>query len=325
MGRQPPVLRLFSKAVGGACATMLAVSLLVYLTLEFNGADVAAKVLGPFSAPDQRYAWMREHGYLEPLVLRYLRWLANFVAGNWGTSTYYKEDILALVAPRLASSSILAAGALIVIVPFSIVLGVISGVSEGSALDRAVSSAAILATSLPEFASAALLTALLVFWLNWLPGTSTMSTGFSWRELVLPIAVLSLSSAGYIARITRASIIDVMASPFVHTARMKGCSWRRVVLRHALRHALIAPVTLGLLQIPWILSNVVIVEVFFAYKGLGTLLYEASLNSDIRLIEACSMVSVIAVVSTQVLADVIHGRLNPRIAPWADDALRSRA
>lgn len=298
----------------GMVLTMLAVSFLVFAVLEFNVSDVAVKVLGQFSTPDQRQAWLQENGYTAPFLLRYVRWLWEFVTGHWGTSTYYREDVLTLIRPRLAASGLLAGAALLAIVPTGLVMGVIAGVREGSVVDRLVSVFAILTTSIPEFASAVFLTALFVFWLGWLPGVSTMADGFHLRELVLPVSVLTLYSAGYVARMTRSSMVEVMQSPYIRTARLKGNPMRRVILRHALRNALITPVTVIMLQIPWLMSGVIVVEVFFAYQGFGTLLYQAALNTDIYLIEACTMVSVVVVVLTQVASDLLYVWLNPRMS-----------
>jgi peptide/nickel transport system permease protein len=141
-----------------------------------------------------------------------------------------------------------------------------------------------------------------------------MADGFHVRELVLPVGVLALYSAGYIARMTRSSMAEVMLSPYIRTARLKGNPLHRVILRHALRNALITPVTVIMLQIPWLLSGVIVVEVFFAYQGFGTLLYQAALNSDIYLIEACTMVSVVVVVLTQMASDLLYALLNPRMS-----------
>jgi peptide/nickel transport system permease protein len=298
----------------GLIGTMLAVSFLVFLVLEVNIQDVAVKVLGQFSTEDQRHLWLARNGYLDPFLVRYARWAFGFFTGNWGVSTYYHEDILALMLPRLGASGILASAALLVMVPLSLALGILAGVREGSAIDRSVSVLAIVTTSLPEFASAVFLTAIFVFGLHLLPGVSTMASGFHINELVLPVAVLVLTSAGYIARMTRASMVEVMTAPYIRTARLKGAPLSRIILRHALRNALITPVTVIMLQIPWLLSGVIVVEVFFAYPGFGALLYQAALNSDIYLIEACAMVGVVVVVATQILSDVFYTLLNPRIS-----------
>jgi peptide/nickel transport system permease protein len=295
-------------------ATMIAVSFLVFVALEVNVEDVAVKVLGQFSTADQRQAWLAENGYFDPFIVRYMRWLAAFTRGHLGTSTYYREDILTLILPRLEASALLAGLALVLMVPLALVLGILAGTREGSLADRAISVFCIVTTSIPEFATAVFLSAIFVLWLGWLPGASTMTSGFDWKELVLPVLVLALYSTGYLARMTRSSMCEVMESPYIRTAWMKGASLHHIVFRHALRNALIAPVTVIMLQIPWLLSGVIVVEVFFAYKGFGTLLYEASLNSDIYLIEACAMVSVVVVVVTQLISDVIYTWLNPRIS-----------
>ncbi|NBU26895.1 MAG: ABC transporter permease [Caulobacteraceae bacterium] len=293
--------------------TMAAVSFLVFLVLEVNIDSVAVKVLGQFSTPDQRADWLRENGYLDPFLLRYLRWLGRFVTGDWGISTYYQEDVLTLILPRLAASALLAGAALAVMTPLALALGVLAGVRPGSVTDRTVSTLSILTTSAPEFATAVFLTAIFVISLGWLPGVSTMAGGFSVRELVLPVAVLVLASTGYIARMTRASMAEVMASPYIRTALLKGASPMRIILKHALRNALVTPMTVIMLQIPWIVSGVIIVEVFFAYRGFGTLVYQAALNSDVYLIEACAMVSVAVVVISQLASDLMQALLDPRV------------
>lgn len=301
------------RRLGLLLLTMLAVSFLVHLALEANVEGVAVKVLGQFSTADQRAAWLTENGYDRPFLVRYLEWLGRFVRGDWGRSTFYQEDIATLIAPRLGASAILAGAALAVMVPLALVMGLAAGARANSAVDWTVSIIAILTTSIPDFAAAAFLTAIFVLGLGWLPGVSTMASGFSLRELVLPVAVLVLASAGYIARMTRASMAEVMAQPYIRTARLKGASPARIVVRHALRNALLTPITVITLQIPWILSGVIIVEVFFAYRGFGTLVYQAALNSDVYLIEACAMVSVVVVVLSQIAADIAYVALDPRL------------
>ena len=302
-----------ARRLGLLLLTMLVVSLLVFVALEVDAGSVAVKVLGQFSTADQRAAWLAAHGYNDPLPARYLRWLGAFVRGDWGVSSYYQEDIATLIAPRLAASALLAGTALAIIVPLALTLGVLAGARAGSRLDRGISALAVFTTSIPDFAAAAFLVAIFVLLLGWLPGVSTMAGGFAARELVLPVAVLVLASTGYVARLTRASMIEAMAQPYIRTARLKGAAPRRIVLGHALRNAMLTPVTVIALQIPWILSGVIVVEVFFAYRGFGTLLYQAALNGDVYLIEAGAMISVIVVVASQLLADLAYLALDPRL------------
>jgi len=198
-------------------------------------------------------------------------------------------------------------------VPTAIALGVLAGMREGSWLDRGITVLAVLTTSIPPFASVVLLTVVFVFWLHWLPGTSSGIHGFAWRELVLPALVLVLYDLGYVARMTRAAMVEVMAAPYIRTALLKGMPWRRVILRHALRNALIPPFTIIMLQVNWLIGGVVVVEFFFAYKGFGSLILEAAVSQDLYLIEATTMVAVLVAVGTQTIADVGYALLNPRI------------
>ena len=293
--------------------TMLAVSLLVFVVLELSPGSVATKVLGPYSSPAQRQLWLAQHGYTAPLATRYLAWLGKVVTGNFGDSTRFKVPVRAILWPRLANTALLGLTTFTVMVPLSLTLGVLAGMREGSAYDRLISLLSILTTSVPEFASAVVFSALFVFGLAWLPGTSSMADGFTWQELVLPTAVLVLYDFGYVTRMTRASMVEVMHTDYIRTAVLKGLPWHVFVLKHALRNALMTPFTVIMLQINWLLSGVIVVEFFFAYKGFGALLLEASLNQDVYLIEACTMVAVCVAVVTQTLADIGYTYLNPRL------------
>ena len=215
--------------------------------------------------------------------------------------------------PRLWNTAILGFWTFALMIPLSLALGIMSGMREGSKLDRTISVTSVATTSVPEFASAVFFSAIFVFWLKWLPGTSGMSSGFEFKQMILPVMVLVVYDFGYVARMTRASMAEVMTQPYIRTAVLKGLPYRQVILRHALRNALIAPFTVIMLQINWLLSGVIVVEFFFAYKGFGALLLEASLNGDIFLIEACAMVAVFVAVATQTIADVGYTYLNPRI------------
>lgn len=186
--------------------TMLAVSVLVFVVLEISPGSVATKVLGPYSSPEQRQLWLAQHGYTAPPTTRYIAWLSKMLAGDFGYSTRFKVPVHAILWPRLANTALLGLTTFTVMIPFSLTLGVLAGMREGSLQDRLISLLSILTTSVPEFASAVLLSALFVFGLAWLPGTSAMADGFNWQELVLPTAVLVLYDFGYVARMTRASI-----------------------------------------------------------------------------------------------------------------------
>ncbi len=301
------------KRLGYMAITMIAVSLLLFLLLEISPGSVATKVLGPYSNEEQRNLWLEAHGYFEPIYVRYFAWLANFITGDFGDSIRFKVPVAEIMWPRLLNTAILGAATFAVMIPLSLVLGVLAGMREGSKLDRTISVTSIATTSVPEFASAVFFSAIFVFWLKLLPGTSTMSEGFSFKELVLPVMVLVVYDFGYVTRMTRASMAEVMTTAYIRSAVLKGLPYHMVIIKHALRNALIAPFTVIMLQINWLLSGVIVVEFFFAYKGFGALLLEASLNQDIFLIEACAMVAVFVAVATQTIADIGYTYLNPRI------------
>jgi peptide/nickel transport system permease protein len=293
--------------------TMLAVSLLTFLLLEVNGDAVAVKVLGPYSTDEQRALWLTANGYDAPAVLRYFGWLADVMRGDFGESIRYRAPVSEVLAPRLANTAILAGVVFAIMVPLAIAAGVVAGVNEGGWIDRAISTFAILTTSVPEYASAVFLAFLFVLTLGWFPATSTMTGGFDPMQLVMPAMVLILFGFGYVARMMRASMAEVMQSNYIRTARLRGLPLHRVILGHGVRNALIAPFTIIVLQINWLLSGVIVVEFFFAYRGFGALLLEASLTQDIKLLQACAMVSVVVAVGTQTIADIGYGLLNPRV------------
>ena len=301
------------RRLGTMVLTMVVVSILLFLVLEINVEGVAVKVLGPYSSEEQRNLWLDRNGYFDPLYQRYIRWLGNAVVGDFGDSVRFRVPVGQILWPRLGNTGILALATMMVVIPLSLGLGVLAGMREGSKLDRIISVTSIVTTSVPEFASAVLISAVFVFYLDLLPGTSGMTDGFSIVQLILPVMVLVLYDFGYVTRMTRASMAEVMTTHYIRTAVLKGLPYRTVIVRHALRNALIAPFTVIMLQINWLLSGVIVVEFYFAYKGFGALLLEASLNQDIFVIEACAMVAVFVAVVTQMIADVGYTYLNPRI------------
>jgi peptide/nickel transport system permease protein len=198
-------------------------------------------------------------------------------------------------------------------IPISLVTGVLAGMKEGSAQDRSITFISVFTNSIQEIATAILLTVVLALGLGWLTAKSAMIGGFDWRQLVLPVLTLVIYDFGYVARMTRASMAEVMTSQYIRTAVLKGIPYPRVVMRHALRNALIAPFTVIVLQLNWLLSGVVVVEVFFEYDGFGKLLLEAARFGDIYVVQACTLVAVVVAVSSQIISDVGYTFLNPRI------------
>src|SRR5688572_12562547 len=310
------MLAFFMKRLASLVFTMLVVSALVFAAFEFTPGQVATKVLGPFSTQDQRDRLMEELGLNRPVYERYIEWLGNTLTGDLGYSTLYKIPVNDIIWDRLGNTLLLAAIAFAVMVPLSILLGITAGMREGSWFDRTISVGSIVTTSVPEFASGVFLASIFVIGLNWLPGTSSLDTGAGWSiaaQLVLPVTVMVLYDLGYVVRMVRASMVEVMTRPYIRTAILKGLSFRDVIMKHALRNAMIAPFTVILLQINYLITGVVVVEAVFAYPGFGRMLLDSALSQDVATVQAASLFAVLVSVATQIAGDVGYMMLNPRI------------
>jgi peptide/nickel transport system permease protein len=292
---------------------MFVISVLLFFFFEGDKLNLAMRVLGQYSTMEGRLQWLEDNGYNRSIFIRYFSWVFGFFTGDWKQSAQFSTPVFKFLLPRLANTAILGGLVFLCTVTIALVLGVISGIAEASFRDRAITVFSVLTTSIPEFASATFLVAVFVYWLNWLPGSSSFANGFAWNELVLPVMALVIYNFGYYTRMTRASMADVMGSQYVRTAILKGLPYRQVILKHALRNALIAPFTVMILQLNYLLSGVVVTEVFFAYDGYGKALYDAAMFGDVYLILAGAMIAVVVAVLSQFISDIGYTYLNPRI------------
>ena len=307
------MIQLIIRRIGMMILIMLVVALLLFLINEGDPRLIARSILGPYAQDQQLDAWVIENGYDRSVIVRYFEWIGRIFSGDLGDSVIYKRPVSEIFWDRLGNTGILAGITFVIMVLIALTLGVLAGMKEGSLQDRAISVFSIITTSIPEYASAVFLVGIFVFWLGWLPGTSSMTSGFDPVQMILPVLVLTLYGFGYIARMTRASMAEVMTTPYIRTAVLKGLPYRHIILKHALRNALIAPFTVIMLQINWLLSGVVVTEFAFGYKGFGALLLEAALRRDIFVIEACGVAAVFVAVFTQTVGDLGYTYLNPRI------------
>src|SRR6516165_2317509 len=296
--------------------TLFAVSYLVFTLNEFSPGAVARKILGAYATQEQVDLLTKQMGLDRPVLVRYVDYLRALASGDLGYSTRFKLPVREVIFKHLANTALLAAIAFACIVPLSTVLGVVAGMREASRLDRAILMFRTVVASIPEFALGVFLVSIFVVALGWLPGTATMVAGGGWSvasQLVLPVAVIVLFDAGYVVSMIRASMVEVMQRPYIRTAVLKGMAFRRVVIRHAIRNAMINPVTVILLQINYLISGVVVVETVFAYPGFGRMMLEAALFKDIALVEVGALVAVTVAVLTQVLGDLAYRLLDPRL------------
>ncbi len=254
----------------------------------------------------------------------------GILQGEFGFSTVFKVEVSEVIESRLGVTGYLMLAVMCVMVPSALLIGIAAGMKEGSLLDRVLSTFSIITTSTPEYVSAIILitlfgsknsgiSATLVDWgvidgpTLFKASSASALNDITFANFTLPVVALSLYGMGYIARMTRASMSEVMTAQYIRTARLKGVPFRAIVLKHALRNAMITPFTVIMLQIPWLLTGVVIVETIFNYKGFGWSLVQAAGNNDIELLMGISVIAVFVVLLTQLISDIGYVYLNPRI------------
>ena len=298
---------------------------------------------------EQVALWLANNGYARPTLVRYGEWLGvvpgwtgtaengkptgrcvkpdlpadetprfcGVLQGDFGFSTVFHEAVGPIVGKRLALTGWLMLWVMVAMVPMALLVGVLAGMREGSRLDRGLSVFSIASTATPEYVSGVVLIAVFAssaVGLQWFKASAASAMDdMTVENFTLPVLTMALYGMGYIARMTRAAMAEVMTSQYIRTAHLKGLSFGAVVARHALRNALIAPFTVIMLQFPWLLTGVVIVEALFNYKGFGWTLVRAADNNDIDLLLACSMVAVVVVLVTQLISDIGYMVLNPRV------------
>ena len=292
--------------------TCLSIVVFYLVNLQPNLEKLAKEQANNRMTEEQVQSWLESNGYKRPISQRYVEWLGAVSRGDLGYSTRFRKNVSDVLPARLGYTGLLAFWVMITMVPTALLLGILAGMREGSRSDRVLSSLSIMTTATPEYVSGIIFTVIFSSWLGWLKGVSKAGD-ITFANFALPVMTMAIYGLGYIARITRASMAEVMNKQYIRTARLKGLPFHLIVIRHALRNALIAPFTVIMLQFPWLLTGVVIVEKLFNYKGFGWLLVEAAENNDIDLLLSCSLVSVAVVVVTQLIADIGYVLLNPRI------------
>jgi peptide/nickel transport system permease protein len=241
----------------------------------------------------------------------------GLVRGDAGVSLQYKRPVSEIIGRRMRNSAILAGLAFLLSMPLGIALGLVAGLNEGKLPDKVISMGGLITAATPDFATGILLIMVFALGLKWLPGATVFSSEGALlanpKMLILPVLTASLVEMGYIIRITRASVLDVINSNYVRTAVLKGLPHRQVVLGHVLRNSLLAPVTVIMLHVNWLIGGLVVVEAVFGFPGMGNFIREAALYKDVYAIEAGAMVLIVLAVATQLVADFLYSYLNPRI------------
>ncbi len=342
------MLRFLASRVVTMLVTALCLTFVVFFLTNLAPSleKIARSEIGTRVTDAEVESWLERNGYDAPMLLRYGEWLGvvpgwtervdgdivagrcvtdaangprfcGILQGDWGTSTVFRRDVIEIAGRGLALTAKLMFWVMVVMVPGALLLGVLAGMREGSRVDRSLSTVSILTTATPEYVSGVVFIAVFAstaVGLKWFNGSATSAMeDATFANFTLPVMTIALYGMGYIARMTRASMTEVMTAQYIRTARLKGVSFPMIVMRHALRNALIAPFTVIMLQFPWLLNGVVIVETLFNYKGFGWTLVQAAGNNDIELLLGVSVVSVVVVLLTQLISDIGYVYLNPRI------------
>ena len=248
--------------------------------------------------------------------VEYIPLKKGFIRGDPGISLRTGRPVGNSLYVRLRNTLVLAGIAFVIVMPLALVLGLLAGLKEGSLRDRVLSVGGMMFSVIPEFATGIFLILIVAVWWGLVPGATVFGEAAPWSRpdmLILPVLTLTLIELGYVLRITRASMVEVMRSPYIRTAHLKGLPYWRIVIKHAVRNALMAPITVIMLHVNWLMGGVVIVEVVFGYPGLGKYLLDSALYKDINALEAGAMILVMVAVGTQLFADILYTFLNPRI------------
>lgn len=299
--------------------TLLLTSLIIFTLTRVLPGDVARAIAGREASQAQIEGIRAELGLDQPLPMQYVNWAVNFLRGDWGqTYTRPRQPILDTVLLRTRNSGRLALLTLLMSTPLAILLGAVAGLLEDKGPDHLISVLSLALSSLPEFVTGLFLINTLALWLGWFPASSSIRADASFAEalpaLWLPAITATLVLTAYLARLTRAGVIEELKRDYVRMALLKGLPWPLVMWRHVLRNALIPTVTVIATSTGWLISGLVVIEFVFSYPGLGRLLMFAIQSRDLPTIQAVVMVTVLVILIANFIADMLYTLLDPRIS-----------
>lgn len=296
---------------------LLTVSIVVFLVVQVLPGDVASMILGQEATAQDLATLRTKLGLDRPAYLRYFEWVTGVARGDWGTSLRLDQPVAPLIMSRLINSAFLAVVTLLISVPLAVGLGVWAGLRHGRRVDRTIAVVTLIGTSLPEFVWGSVFIIVFAFWLRWLPPSALMDVNDSLltklEYLVLPVATLTVAMLAYTSRMTRTSMIDVLETNYVRTARLKGIGERAVIIRHALPNALLPTITIVAMNIGWLMGSLVVVETVFSYPGLGRMMVFAVTQRDVPMLQMVVLVTAMVYALANLLADVLYAYLDPRV------------
>ncbi|RWL45871.1 MAG: ABC transporter permease [Mesorhizobium sp.] len=308
--------RTVSARVATLLLTLWLVSALVFLAGQILPGDVARVMLGPFADAQAVAALNRQLGADQPVLVQYWRWFSAALTGDFGTSLSMRAPVAPFVLASLGRSAALAGIILLFLVPLGVGAGIVAGLNRGRPVDRLIVLAGVSFGIVPDFVSGLLLLLVFGLWLNWLPitGAAPDGAGFwaSGYYLILPALPLVLNLAGYLARMTRAGVIEALAADYTRTATLKGLDRWQVIVRHVLPNALTPTIAVLATQSGYMLGGLVVIEALFGIQGLGNLVLNAAKSRDFPMLEAGVLVMATIFVLSAAMGDFVQALLDPR-------------
>jgi peptide/nickel transport system permease protein len=318
-----PVLKTVLQRLGFGFLTLLAVSVIIFSTLAFLPGGYAQNILGQGATPETVASFNHQLGLDRPAYVRFFEWISNILLhGDFGSSYSglagaIVRPVTGLIAPRLLNTLFLASMAAIVAVPLSLALGLLAALYRNSWFDRLVNAVTLTTIASPEFFVAYVLMFVFAIKLRWLSPLSTVDVNTPFLQHIaraaLPAITLTLVIVAHMMRMTRASIISLMASPYIEMAQLKGLSPRQVIMRHALPNAWAPIATVIAFNLAYLVVGVVVAEVVFVYPGIGQLMVDSVSTRDMPVVQACALIFAATYILLNLLADIISIITNPRL------------
>jgi peptide/nickel transport system permease protein len=305
------------KRLGLMVLTLWILSVIVFLAGQVLPGDPGRSILGPLAAQSAVQSLDHTLGVDRPLITQYLTWIGGLLHGNLGESYSYTSPVAPFIGAALINSLKLAALAFVIVVPLSILGGVIAALYNGRSVDRVISVTGASLSTVPEFVSGIVLIVVFGVTLKWLPVTAAAGAGASvgsqLKHLILPAITLVLVLFGYIARMARVGTIEALNSDYTRTAILKGLPRRTVIRRHVLRNSLLPTITVIATQTGYLIGGLVVVETLFNYQGIGNLIFKAATSKDFHMLEAGILVIGVVYAVATLIADLLLIALNPRL------------
>jgi len=320
-----PVLRTILQRLFFGVVTLFFVSIIIFSSIEMLPGDFTQAVLGQAATEETVAAFRRELGLDQPAYLRYLNWIGSVMQGDLGTSFSGRASsgvdrsraVADLIAPRLWNTLFLAGVAAIIAVPLALFLGITAALFRNSIYDRSVNAATLTTISFPEFFVAYVLILLMASLWPVFPSLANVTAdtplGERLYKIVLPALTLTLVIVAHMMRMTRAAIINLLASPYIEMAQLKGISRTKVIIHHALPNAWAPIATVIAFNLAYLVVGVVVVEVVFVYPGIGQLMVDAVSSRDIPVVQACALIFAATYILLNLIADIIGIVTNPRL------------